>query len=155
MGISPWPVITITGTSVPLSLRRRRSSIPVISGIRTSVMTHPSERLLMLSRNAEEVSYQRASIFALRSKKDNESRAASSSSMTCTTGLSCIADLLVAHSSERKVEHCPSTRVGFGPDLPAVRFDYGSTNRKAYTHAMQLGRDKRLKQLRSYLGRYP
>jgi hypothetical protein len=42
--------MTMTGMSIPFSFKRRSSSIPVISGIRTSVMTHPGSNGLMEAR---------------------------------------------------------------------------------------------------------
>ena len=49
---SPWPVMTITGTAILSSFRRRRRSIPLISGMRTSVMTQLRPRSGSASRKA-------------------------------------------------------------------------------------------------------
>jgi hypothetical protein len=51
-GTSAWPVMTITGQSIPRPLSRRKSSRPVISGIFTSVMTQPAPAVGMASRKA-------------------------------------------------------------------------------------------------------
>ena len=40
-GTSPWPVMTITGVVLPSSFRRRSRSMPLISGMRTSVTMQP------------------------------------------------------------------------------------------------------------------
>src|SRR6185503_14926736 len=130
--------MTMTGMSIPFSLKRRSNSIPDISGIRTSVMTHPVSEGLTVARNAGAVSYVRTSICAARKRKANESRAASSSSMTCTTALDFIADLILAHAFESKVKHSASSRIGLGPDLPAVRFDDGPADRQADPHPLLL-----------------
>src|SRR5664279_5877598 len=90
---------------------------------------------------------------AERSRNVSESRAASSSSMTCTTGLDGIADLLLTDTSERKMENCASARIGFGPDLPAMRFDDRPANRQANPYALLLRRDERLKELGYHIRR--
>src|SRR6476620_5921774 len=143
----------MTGMSFPLSLKRRSNSIPVISGIRTSVMTHPGSKGLLLARNDDAVSYVRTSICAARRRKANESLAASSSSMTCTTGLDGIADHLPADASESKVKHCPSSSIGFSPYLPAMRFDDGSANRQTDPHPLLFGGDEGLKELGRHVWR--
>src|SRR5476651_2498600 len=144
--------MTMTGMSILVSLKRRSISMPVISGMRTSVMMQPSvAAVLMAARNATALSWLLTSSRALRSRNDNESRAASSSSMTCTTALDGIADLLLSDASEREIENGSATRIGLGPNLPAVRLHDGPANRQAHSHSLLLRRDKRLKQPRHHV----
>jgi hypothetical protein len=55
-GTSPCPVMTMTGSRSPISLRRRSKSIPLNPGVRTSVMMHPEPTAGATARKAEAVS---------------------------------------------------------------------------------------------------
>src|SRR5262245_52281166 len=82
------------------------------------------------------------------SKKESDSRMASSSSMTWTIPLSDgIADILLGHGAQREAEDRPARRVRLHPDLSAVRFDDCSGDRQTDAHAMALVGDKGLEQL--------
>src|SRR4051794_614728 len=90
------------------------------------------------------------------SRKANDSRMASSSSMTCTTALSDgIADLLLGHRPQREAKGRAPSGVGARSDLTAVGLDDGAANRQADTHAMAFVGDERLEQMRRYVRRNP
>src|SRR4051812_24582507 len=88
------------------------------------------------------------------SRKANDSRMASSSSMTCTTALSDgIADLLLAHRPQRGAKGRAAGGVGVRSDLSAMGLDDG--NRKADAHAMAFVGDEGLEQMSRYVRRNP
>src|SRR5262249_58064670 len=89
----------------------------------------------------------------VRSRNESECRTASSSSTTWTTGLDGMADLLVGHGLQGEAENRTAARVAVGSDLPAMRLDDGARDRQTHPHAVALGRDEGLEQLRCDLGR--
>src|SRR6516225_2650807 len=125
--------------------------MPLISGIRTSVMTQPGAAPGNTSRKALADSKFLTSIPALRSKNASDSRCPSSSSTTCTTGCAAafseaIAALLV-YDRQRESKNCATARIWPRRDRAAMRFDNRARDRKANPHAMALGGDEWLKQL--------
>src|SRR5690606_6361481 len=79
--------------------------------------------------------------------KRSASRAASSSSITCTKASFCIRKFLPGHGAEREIEDRAALRIGPHADPAAVRLDDRAADRQADAHAMHLGREERLKQL--------
>src|SRR5580692_531464 len=153
-GTSPWPVMTITGTSMPSSRTRRSRSIPLNPGIRTSVMMQVKPVSGSTSRNAAADAWLITSRSAVRNRKASESRSASSSSMTCTiAGSDDIAGFLLGQDRQREREYRAAAGIGPRHDRAAVRLDDGARDRQTDAHALSLGRDERLKQLRADLGR--
>src|SRR5262245_9381756 len=152
---SPCPVTTMTGTLILSSFNRRSRSMPLISGIRTSVMMQPERTSAATFRNATADSYVCTLIFAVPSRNASESRAASSSSMTCTMGPSDgIVDYLTGNGAQREPEDRAAAWIGLATDLPAMGLDDGTGNRQADAHAMRLGGDERLKELGCHLWRH-
>src|SRR5207237_5058538 len=89
---------------------------------------------------------------ALRNRNASDSRTASSSSMTWTTPLVGIPRNL--HSRpQRETEYGAAAGARPRHDLPAMGLDDGLADRQPDTHALRLGRDKRLEQLRHHLRR--
>src|SRR5262245_3512494 len=85
--------------------------------------------------------------------KASESRAASSSSITCTMEASVgILEFLIGHGTECKPKDGSSSRIGLAVDLPAVAFDDSARDRQSDTHAMAFRRYKRMKKLRRDFG---
>src|SRR5690606_37244783 len=145
--MSPCPVMTITGKRSFVFLTRSSSSIPVISGIRTSVMMQPASASAMLARKSFADSYVRTRTPAASSMKRSESRAASSSSITCTKPSFCIREFLSGHVTEREVEDRAALRIGPHADAAVMRLDNRAADLQADAHAMDLGGEERLKQL--------
>src|SRR5262245_24902224 len=91
---------------------------------------------------------------AVRNRNANDCRMASSSSMTWTIKASDgIADLLRADGTDRKAEDCAAIGVGFHPDSTPMSLNDRARNRQPDSHALRLGRNKRLEQLSGNLGR--
>src|SRR5262245_38337930 len=148
--------MTMTGTANLSSRNRRNRSIPLSSGILTSVMTQPVWTVGATSRNATADSYVRTSIPADPSWKASASRTASSSSMTWTLDLSGgIAEILPARGPYGEPKDRSAAGIGLHRDLPAVGLDNGAADRQADTHAVALVGDKGLEELRHQLRRDP
>src|SRR3954471_18121854 len=93
---------------------------------------------------------------AALNRKANDSRMASSSSMTCTTALSDgIADLLLGHRPQREAKGRAAGGVGGRSDLSAMGLDNGAGNRQADAHAVAFVGDERLEQMSRYVRRNP
>src|SRR6516225_3059736 len=148
-GISPCAVMTITGTGCLSSRNCRNRSIPLSSGIRTSVMMQPVWTEGATSRNATADSYVRTSIPADPSWKASAWRTASSSSMTWTMDLSGgIAEILPARGPHGEPKDRSASGIGLHRDLSAVGLDNGAADRQADTHAVALVGDEGLEELR-------
>src|SRR3954468_6008622 len=90
------------------------------------------------------------------SRKANDSRMASSSSMTCTTGLSDgIADLLLGHRPQREAKGRAAGGVGARSNLSAMGLDNGAGNRQADAHAVAFVGNEGLEQMSRYVRRNP
>src|SRR5262245_18652322 len=152
-GTSPCPVTTMTGTGILSSFSRRSRSMPLTSGSLTSVMMQPDLTFAATARKAVAESYVFTSIFAVPSMNASESRAASSSSITCTVEASAgIVEFLMGHGPERKPKNSATGRVGLAADLPTMAFDDGARDRKSDTHAMAFRCYKGMKELRGNFG---
>src|SRR5690242_14576800 len=156
--IPPCPVMTMTGTPTLSSSKRRNSSIPLISGIRTSVMMQPSAASGNTSRNAFAESKLLTSSSALRSKNASDSRRPSSSSMTCTTRNAAafsdaIAVLLFVDERQREGEDRAAARIWPLRDRAAMRLNNRARDRQPDAHAVGFGGDEGLKELVGDLGR--
>src|SRR6516164_4896187 len=148
-GISPWAVMTITGTESLSSRKRRTKSIPLSSGILTSVMMQPVRTVDATCRNTAADSYVRTSIPADPSWKASASRTASSSSMTWTMGLSDgIAEILPPRGPQREAKNRSTRGIGLHRDLSTVGLNNGAADRQADTHAVALVAHKGLEELR-------
>src|SRR6266516_561111 len=148
--------MTITGTGCLSSRNRRNRSIPLSSGILTSVMMQPVRTVDATSRNATADSYVRTSIPADPSWKASAWRTASSSSMTWTMDLSDgIAEILPGRGPQREAKDRSPHGIGLHHDLAAVGFDNGAADRQTDTHAGALVGDKGLEQLRHQFLRDP
>src|SRR6516162_3329050 len=126
--------------------------MPLISGIRTSVMTQPGAASGNTSRNALADSKLFTSNAALRNKNASDSRSPSSSSIIWTTGCAtafseAIAALLLVNDRQREGEDRTATGIWLLCDCAAMRFDDRARDRQTDPHAMAFGRDKWLKQL--------
>src|SRR5215475_6107740 len=124
--------MTITGT-VSLSSRKRRTrSMPLSSGILTSVMMQPAWTEGATSRNATAESYVRTSIPADPSWNASASRTASSSSITWTMDLSGgIAEILPARGRYGEQKDRSIARIELHRDLSAVGLDDSAADRQA------------------------
>src|SRR6476661_8656445 len=90
------------------------------------------------------------------SRKANDSRMASSSSMTCTTGLSDgIADLLLGHRPQREAKGRAAGGVGARSNLSTMGLDNGAGNRQADAQALAFVGDEGLEQMSRYVRRNP
>src|SRR5262249_54352314 len=135
------------------SFSRRSKSIPLISGIRTSVITQLACVSASASRNAVADAKLTTSIRAVRNRKVSESRSASSSSMTHTFAISAdIAEFLLGHAGQGERKYCPSVRIRPWRDRAAMRLDNGAGNRQAHAHPLAFRGHERLEQLRCNLG---
>src|SRR5215831_7958060 len=142
-GMSPCAVITITGTASLSSRNRRNRSIPLSSGILTSVMMQPVWTVGATCRNRAADAYVRTSMPAEPSWKASASRTASSSSITWTMDLSAgIAEILSGRGSQREAK-----------DRSTAGLDNGAADRQADAHAVALVGDKGLEELRHQLRR--
>src|SRR5437763_7101670 len=90
---------------------------------------------------------------AVRSRNVSESRTASSSSMTWTRLVDCIAEILVRYPWHREAKHRATPLVRLHGDLAAVVFDDRARDRQADSHPVALGRHERMKELRRNLRR--
>src|SRR5262245_58636169 len=90
---------------------------------------------------------------AVPRRKSSDCRTSSSSSITWTSTLDDIAEILLGHRAQREAKDGPTAGVWLDHDLAAVRFDDGARDRQADPHSLGLGRDERLKQLRTDLRR--
>src|SRR5215471_5791072 len=155
-GMSPCAVMTITGTASLSSRNRRNRSMPLSSGILTSVMMQPVWTVGATSRNAAADSYVRTSMPAEPSWKASASRTASSSSITWTMDWSGgIAGILPARGPQRETKDRSTAGIGLHRDLSAVGLDDGAADRQADTHAVALVGDKGLEELRRQFRRDP
>src|SRR5215470_5611077 len=155
-GMSPCAVITITGTASLSSRNRRNRSIPLSSGILTSVMMQPVWTVGATSRNATADSGVRTSIPADPSWKASAWRTASSSSITWTMDLSAgIAEILPGRGSQREAKDRSTGGIGLHRDLSTVGLDNGAADRQADTHAVALVGDEGLEELRHQFLRDP
>src|SRR5215510_9087222 len=152
-GTSPCPVMTITGMSRLNFFSRLSRSMPLTSGILTSVITQPAWICGRTSRKALALSYVRTLSRAVRSRNASDCRTASSSSITCTMTSDGIADFLPVDRAQREAKDRAAGRIGLHPDVAAMRLDDGARDRQADPHAMPLGGEERLEQLRSRLFR--
>src|SRR5262245_57060664 len=144
--------MTITGRCTPSCLRRRSSSRPSISGMRTSVTMQPDRTSGSVARKATADSWVRTGTLALRSRNASESRMASSSSMTCTSGWSAMRRLRGRRGAQREAEGGAAARGRLHPDAPAMRLYDRLRDRQTHPHAVLLGGHERLKQLVRNLG---
>src|SRR6516164_8512347 len=148
-GMSPCAVMTMTGTASLSSRNRRKRSIPLSSGILTSVMMQPVWTVGATSRKTAADSYVRTSMPADPSWKASASRTASSSSITWMMDLSGgIARLLSARGPQREAKDRSTAGIGLHRDLSAVGLDNGAADRQADAHAVALVGDKGLEELR-------
>src|SRR6266545_7788360 len=148
--------MTMTGTGCLSSRNRRNRSIPLSSGILTSVMMQPVRTVDATSRNATAESYVRASIPADPSWKASAWRTASSSSMTWTMDLSGgIAEILPGGGAQREAKDRSTAGIRLHRDLSAVGLDNGAADRQADPHAVALVGDKGLEELRHQFRRDP
>src|SRR5262245_51276766 len=155
-GMSPCAVMTITGTASLSSRNRRKRSIPLNSGILTSVMMQPVWTVGAASRKTAADSYVRTSRPADPSWKASAWRTASSSSITWTMDLSGgIAGILPGRGLQREAKDRSTAGIGLHHDLSAVGLDNGAADRQADTHAVALVGDKGLKELRHQFRRDP
>src|SRR5262245_14461747 len=85
----------------------------------------------------------------------SDSRAASSSSITCTVEASFdIVEFLLGHTAKSEPKDGSPGGIGFAVDLPAVTFNDRARDRQPDAHAMALRCNKGMKKLRSNFGRY-
>src|SRR6516162_9029951 len=155
-GMSPCAVMTMTGTASLSSRNRRKRSIPLSSGILTSVMMQPVWTVGATSRKTAADSYVRTSMPADPSWKASAWRTASSSSITWTMDLSGgIARILSARGPQREAKDRSTAGIGLHRDLSAVGLDNGAADRQADTHAVALVGDKGLEELRHQFRRDP
>src|SRR6516162_2849646 len=155
-GISPCAVMTMTGTGCLSSRNRRNRSIPLSSGILTSVMMQPVRTLGATCRNATADSCVRTSMPADPSWKASAWRTASSSSMTWTMDLSGgIAKILLARGPYGEPKDRSTVGIGLHRDLSAVGLDNGAADRQADPHSVALIGDKGLEELRHQVLRDP
>src|SRR5262245_20481810 len=149
--------MTITGTANLSSRNRRNRSIPLSSGILTSVMMQPVWTVGASCRNRAADSYVRTSMPAEPSWKASASRTASSSSITWTMDLSAgIAEILSgSRGSQREAKDRSTAAIGLHRDLSTVGLDNGAADRQADAHAVALVGDKGLEELRHQLRRDP
>jgi hypothetical protein len=98
----------------------------------------------MASRKVLAESWARAANWALPSKKTRDYRAASSSSMTCTTGSLGIVECLRIDDTQRESEDRSAAGVWRDGDLPTVRFNNGTGNRETNTQAASFRRGEGL-----------
>src|SRR5262249_29888817 len=146
--------MTITGTVSLSSRNRRNRSIPLSSGILTSVMMQPVWTVGAASRKTAADAYVRTSMPAEPSWKASASRTASSSSITWTMDLSGgIAEILPARGPQCEAEDRSTARIRLHRDLSAVGLDNGAADRQADTPAAGLVGDKGLEELRRQLRR--
>src|SRR5580704_7164242 len=147
-GASACPVMTITGQPTLRFLRRRRSSMPSMSGILTSVMMHPPSTEGMASRKAFADTYSRDPNRAVPSKNVSDCRAASSSSITCTIGSFAIVAFLRGGSAKREAKDRSAACIWLDHDLPAMRFDDSARDRQSDSQSLLFRGDERLEQAR-------
>ena len=76
----------------------------------------------------------------------SDCRAASSSSITCTTGSLAIVEFLRNDTAKREAEDRSAAWIGLDRDLPAMRFDDGARDRQSNPHALLFRGDERLEQ---------
>src|SRR6516162_388816 len=147
-GTSPWPVMTITGTSIFISRNRFKRSMPLMPGIRTSVITQFKLASGIFSRKATAEEWVTTSIRAVRSRKASDSRNASSSSMIWTVPFSDgIADLLLRHCGQREAEHRSASGIRPRRDRTTMRLHDRARDRQADAHTVAFGGDERLEKL--------
>src|SRR6516225_8011189 len=140
--------MTMTGAAILSSRNRRNRSMPLSSGILTSVMMQPVSTVGATCRNAAADSYVRTLMPADPSWKASASRTASSSSITWTMDLSdAIARLLPPRGPYGEAKDRSTARIGLHRDLSAVGLDNGAADRQADTHAVALVGDEWLEEL--------
>lgn len=91
-------------------------------------------------------SYARAEKPSVLKRNARASRAASSSSITWTTGSVAIGELLRSDTPQREPENRSAGRIGLYRDLPAMGFDDGARDGQPNPHALPLRRYERLEQ---------
>src|SRR5712671_5298464 len=143
---SPCPVITITGSRIPSSLKRACSSSPFIPGIWMSKRMHPPDSCDAASSTTSAEAYAQVANPADSNKTSTDRRKAGSSSTTWTMRSFSIISLLPRHSGKGEAENRPAHWVRFGPKSAAMRLDDLAANGKAEPHAVALGRNERLEQ---------
>src|SRR5262249_36743486 len=144
--------MTITGTASLSSRNRRNRSIPLSSGILTSVMMQPVWTVGAACRNRAADAYVRTSMPREPGWKASPSRTASSSSITWTMDLSAgIAEILSGRGSQREAKDRSTAGIGLHRDLSTVGLDNGAADRQADAHAVALVGDKGLEELRHQL----
>src|SRR6516162_11294443 len=140
--------MTMTGAATLSSRKRRSRSMPLKSGILTSVMMQPAWTVGAILRNPAAESYVCTSIPADPSWNASTSRTASSSSITCTTDFSAgIAGILLRRNRQSKTKDGSSGGIRRHSDPSTVRLDDGAADGQADTHALRLAGDERLEQL--------
>src|SRR5262245_28879210 len=148
--------MTITGTANLSSRNRRNRSIPLSSGILTSVMMQPVWTVGATSRKTAADSYVCTSRPADPSWKASAWRTASSSSITWTMDLSGgIVEILPGRGPYGELKDRSAGGIGLHRDLPAVRLDNGAADRQADAHAVALVGDEGLEELRHQFRRDP
>src|SRR4029077_8605996 len=90
---------------------------------------------------------------AVCSTNASDWRTASSSSMTCTRLVGCIAEVLVRDAWHGEAKHRAASLIRLDDDLSAMVFDDGARNRQPDAHSQSLGRDEGLEQLGGNLRR--
>src|SRR5262249_22211322 len=139
VGMSPRPVIKITGISMSTSAIRFCRSIPLSPGRCTS----NTRQLGAFARGPAKNCCAEANVSTLspadRIKPSKDSRTDSSSSTTKTIASgSVITPLLVFQECELKGR--AGTVIRGGPQLPAVILHDGATDRQPHSHPLRLGR---------------
>src|SRR5215831_10414343 len=151
-GTSPCPVMTMTGKPDLVSRRWRCRSSPLMSGMRMSVTTQPACACGSSFRKATAESYTRTANPSVLSRKASDWRTATSSSITWTTWLDGMGRLL-ARPAQGEAEDGAAARAGLDPDPAAMRLDDGAADREPKSHALALGGDEGLEQVRGHFGR--
>src|SRR6266536_3240574 len=138
----------LTGAATLSSRSRRSKSMPLSSGILTSVMMQPAWTVGATLRNPAADSYVRTSIPADPSWNASTSRTAWSSSMTWTMDFSAgIAGFLLRRSLHGKAKDRSTGGIRLHRDPSTVGLDNGATDGQADTHAMRLAGNERLEEL--------
>src|SRR5437868_239242 len=115
----------------------------------------PARATGRISRKAVAESCTRTAKPAVLRRNASDWRTAASSSMTWTTLLFDKGRLLVLCRAQGEAEDRAAARPGIDPDPAAMRLDDGPADRQAQSHALALGGDERLEELRGDLGSKP
>src|SRR5215475_16116029 len=123
-----------------------------MSGMRMSVTTQPACACGSSFRKATAESYTRTANPSVLSRKASDWRTATSSSITWTTWLDGM-NRLLAGPAQGEAEDGAAARAVLDPDPAAMRLDDGAADREPESHALALGGDEGLEQVRGHLGR--